>query len=164
MLKKIILFALLLLSFGAFAQDKIAYFSAAEVITAMPEYTQMLDSLKFTENAIHTEAAAMEDEYNRKYEAFMKEGDTLIEAIKIRRMQELRDLEQRFATYSEQSQLQLRQLQEQLLIPIQQKVKDAIQAVGAANNFLYILDTNAVLYVNPTAVNATDLVKKKLGL
>ncbi|MDR1683184.1 MAG: OmpH family outer membrane protein [Candidatus Symbiothrix sp.] len=164
MLKKILLVALLFLPFGAFAQDKIAYCNSSEVILNMPEYKQMQDSLKITQEAIKADIATMEEEYSRKYEAFMKEGENLIETIKIRRMQEIRDLEQRAATYNEQSQQMLQQLYEQLLLPIQQKVKDAIQAVGAENNFLYIVDAATLLYVNPSASNATDLVKKKLDL
>jgi outer membrane protein len=164
MLKKIVLFALLLLPVGAFAQDKIGYFNSAEVIPAMPEYTLMQDSLQKTQNAIRTELATMEDEYTKKYQAFMKEGETLIENIKIRRMQEIQDLEQRAATYGETSQKQLQDLYDQLLAPIQQKVRDAIQAVGNENNFTYIFDAAGLLYVSPTAANATALVKKKLGL
>ncbi|MDR0546446.1 MAG: OmpH family outer membrane protein, partial [Dysgonamonadaceae bacterium] len=130
----------------------------------MPEYTQMQDSLKRTQEAIKADLATMEEEYSRKYEAFMKEGENLIETIKIRRMQELRDLEQRAANYNEQSEQMLRQLYEQLLTPIQQKVKEAIQAVGAENAYTYILDAASLLYIGTTATNATDLVKKKLGL
>jgi len=164
MLKKISLFAFLLLSFGAFAQDKIAYFNVAEVIMAMPEYAQMQDSLKSEEKAIRNEIATMEEEYIRKTEAFIKEKDTLSENIKTRREQELYDLRERAVNYSEQAEGLLRQLQEQLLVPVQQKVRDAIQAVGAENKFMYILDTAALLYVDPNATNATELVKKKLGL
>jgi outer membrane protein len=164
MLKKIVLFALMLLPVGAFAQDKIAYFSSAEVVTVMPEYTQMQDSIQKTQNAIEIELSTMQEEYRKKYDAFMKEGQTLIESIKIRRMQEIEDLGQRASTYREQAEQQLQELYGQLLTPIQQKVRDAVQAVGNDNNFTYILDAAGLLYVSPTAINATPLVKKKLGL
>jgi outer membrane protein len=164
MLKKIVLFALLLLPLGAIAQEKIAYFNSTEVVTVMPEYAQLQDSIQKTQLAIRAELASMEDEYTKKYQAFMIEADTLIETIKVRRMTEIQDLEQRAATYSEQSQEQLKQLYEQMLAPIQQKVRDAIQSVGADNGFTYILDGGSLLYVSQSATNATPLVKKKLGL
>ncbi|KAA6302027.1 MAG: hypothetical protein EZS26_001843 [Candidatus Ordinivivax streblomastigis] len=163
-MKKIVLFALLLLPAGAFAQEKIAYFNSAEIISTMPEYIQMQDSIQKTITAIKAEIATMEDEYSKKYEAFMKEGETLIESIKIRRMQELRDLEQRAATYNESSQQQLQELSRALQAPIYQKINDAIKAVGAENNFTYILDGTTLSYVGPNATDATPLVKTKLGL
>ncbi len=95
----------------------------------------------------------------------MNEGDSLVESIRIRRMQEIQDIDQRAATFNEQSQKQLQQLYEQLISPIQQKVRDAIQTVGAENSFTYILESgNTILYVSPTALDATPLVKKKLGI
>jgi outer membrane protein len=164
MVKKIVLLAFLLIPLGVMAQEKIAYFTSVEVVSAMPEYTQLQDSIEKTQLAIKMELTSMEDEYNKKYQAFMKEAETLIESIRIRRMQEIQDLEQRAATYSEQSKAQLQQLYESMLNPIQQKVRDAIQKVGAENGFTYILDGAGLLYVSPSATNATDLVKKKLGL
>lgn len=165
MFKKIVLFALLLLPIGVFAQEKIAYFNSAEVIMAMPEYTQMQDSLQKTQEAIKAEMSILEEEYSKKYQAFMAESENLVESIKVRRMQEIQDIEQRAANFNEQSQQQLQQLYEKLITPIQQKVKDAIQSVGAENNYTYILEAGAtVLYVSPSAPDATPLVKKKLKL
>ncbi|MDR0682319.1 MAG: OmpH family outer membrane protein [Dysgonamonadaceae bacterium] len=164
MFKKIVLFAILLLPVGTFAQEKIAYFNSAEVITTMPEYTQMQDSIQKTQAAVQSELLILEEEYKKKYEAFMADADKLVETIKVRRMQEIQDIEQRAATFQEQSQKQLQQLYEQLLAPIQQKVREAIQTVGVENNFTYILDAVSLLYYSPSASDATPLVKKKLGI
>lgn len=165
MVRKIVLFALLLLPLGVCAQEKIAYFNSAEVIMVMPEYTQMQDSIQKTQEAIKKEMAVMEEEYSTKYQAFMAEAEGLIESIRVRRMQEIQDIEQKAAKYNEDSQLQLQQLYEKLMAPIQQKVRDALQTVGAENNYAYILEAGAtVLYVNPASPDATPLVKQKLGL
>lgn len=165
MFKKIVLFTLLFIPVSLLAQEKIAYFNSGEVIMAMPEYTQMQDSLQKTQEAFRKEMSSMEDEYSKKYQAFMAEADGLVESIKVRRMQEIQDIEQKASNFNEQSQQQLQQLYEQLMTPIQQKIREAIQTVGAENNYTYILEAGAtVLYVSPTATDATPLVKKKLGL
>ncbi|MDR0542812.1 MAG: OmpH family outer membrane protein [Dysgonamonadaceae bacterium] len=164
MLKKIILFALVLLPLGAFAQEKIAYLSPREVIVIMPQYKQLQDSVQKTQAAIQKELDVLREEYNKKYQAFMNESDGLIESIKIRRMQEIQDLEQRAGVYSEQSQQELLQLQQTLMTPIQQKLQDAVQAVGKANGFTYILNAEVLLYMAPNAIDATPLVQKQLGL
>ena len=48
--------------------------------------------------------------------------------------------------------------------PVNRKIQEAIQAVGAENNFTYILDAAAIMYVNPSAENITQLVKTRLGI
>ncbi|GHT76607.1 hypothetical protein AGMMS50262_15260 [Bacteroidia bacterium] len=165
MSKKIVLFAgLLLFSAGAFAQDKIAYFNSTEVITAMPEFTAMQDSLQKTQNVIEAEMKILEEEYNKKYTAFMSEAEGLVESIKVRRMQEIQDIAARAETFQQQSREQFLQLQEQLLTPIKQKVQDTLKAVGTENNYTYILEIGQVLYFSPSAANATPQVKAKLGL
>jgi len=166
MLKRFVLFALVFVSMGAMAQDvsKIAYFNSGEVIANMPEYIQMQDSLQKEDAAIKAELRGMEEEYGKKYTAFMEEGDALIESIKVRRLQEIRDIEERAATFSQESQQLLQQLQQNLFIPIQQKVRMALEEVGTENGFAYILDAASLLFVNPSSTDATPLVKAKLGL
>ena len=164
MLKKIVLCALIVLPLGAFAQEKIAYFNPSEIFVIMPEFKQMQDSLQKVQAYMQNELVGLRDEYNKKYQAFMNESDGLIESIKIRRMQEIQDLEQRAALYSEQAQQDLMQLQQTLSEPIQKKLRDAVQAVGAANNYLYILEGGSVWYISPNAIDATPLVQKYLKL
>ncbi|MDH8702648.1 outer membrane protein [Dysgonomonadaceae bacterium PH5-43] len=169
MLKKIVLFALLMLPLGAIAQDKIAYLDSEAVMSVMPEVAQMQDSIQKVQEAFKKEMTIMEDEYSKKFEAYMAEAEGLIESIRTRREGELRDIEQRAQAHQEQFQTDLQQLYRQLLAPIQQKVREAIQTVGAENNFTYVLEASAqagsqILYVSPTAVDATPLVKQKLGL
>jgi len=164
MLKKIVLFALLLLPLGAFAQEKIAYFNPQEIYVIMPEFKQMQDSLQRTQLEMEKELKMLQDEHIQKTQALMNESDGLLESTKLRRLQEINGLEERINLTSEQFQQALGQLQQALAIPIQKKVQDAIQAVGAANNFLYILDAAALLYVSPNAVDATQLIQKHLKL
>lgn len=50
------------------------------------------------------------------------------------------------------------------LTPIQDKLKNAIKAVGDEKGYTYILDPQIVLYQGNTAVDATQFVKAKLGI
>jgi outer membrane protein len=164
MLKKIVLLALFALPMSVFAQEKIAFFNSPEVTAAMPESKQMADSLQKIQEAVKSELTILQEEYEKKYKAFMDEGDKLIESIKIRRMQEIKDIEERAGLFQEQSQQRYGETRDALLKPIYDKVRDALQKVGAENNFTYILDAGSLLYVNPSAIDATPLVKQKLGL
>jgi outer membrane protein len=58
-----------------------------------------------------------------------------------------------------------------LIEPVLGKINTAIQEVGKANNFLYILNSDAganttpiLLYVGSEDNNVTDLVLKQLGV
>ena len=56
--------------------------------------------------------------------------------------------------------------QQELLAPIQEKLRAAIKAVGDEKGYTYMLDNNPgiVLYTGNSAIDATPLVKAKLGL
>ena len=166
MLKKIVLLALLLVPMGAIAQQQIAYFTYSEVIMAMPETAAMQDSLMKTQAAIEAELQVLEEEYSKKYTSFMEDFNTLVDAIKTRRQQEIQDIQERAVTFQQQSQQQLQQLQQQLLMPIQQKIQDALNAVATEQNYLYVLEigSGSILYTSPSAPDATPLVMRKLGL
>ena len=164
MLKKIALFALILLPLGAFAQEKIAYFYPSEIFVIMPEYKQMQDSLQKTQVGMQKELEIIREDYVKKYQAFMNESEGLSESIKTRRLEEIQDLEQRASVYSEQFQQELVQLQNALAGAIEQKVRDAVKAVATANHFLYVLDANSLWFISPNAINATSLVQKQLKL
>ena len=60
----------------------------------------------------------------------------------------------------------LARLQEQLMAPIQQKINDAVKAVGQEGNFTFIFpnEQGLLLYTGTDVVNVTALVKTKLGI
>ena len=137
-MKKLIIFLLMMLPLGVFAQEsKIAIVNTQEV---------------------------MQDEYNKKYSDFVAQQDSLTENIKMRRMQELQDMEQRTQNFIQISQQDFQKKQGELFTPIQDKLKNAIKAVGDEKGYTYILDPQIVLYQGNTAVDATQFVKAKLGI
>ena len=111
-----------------------------------------------------SEMQVMEDEYKKKYSDFVAQQDSLTENIKMRRMQELQDMEQRTQNFIQISQQDFQKKQGELFTPIQDKLKNAIKAVGDEKGYTYILDPQIVLYQGNTAVDATQFVKAKLGI
>jgi outer membrane protein len=165
MFKKFILFALLALPAGAFAQEvKIAHVNTQEIFNNMPETSAMETTVANLNQGYTDELKRMEDEYNKKYAEFVEQADSLAESIKVRRMQEVQDLQQRIQTFYQQARQDVQKKQQELLAPIQKKISDAVKAVGDENNFSYIFETGAFLYASPKSTDATQLVKTKLGL
>jgi outer membrane protein len=166
MFKKIVLFALMLVPSMAFAQEsqKIAYFKSFEVISVLPEYTQLQDSLQKQATALQSEFEIMQREYNTKVADFQENQATLIESIKVRRIQEIESARTRIASFQESAQQAQEQLQQTLFTPIQLKVKKAVEEVATENRIAYVLEEGNFLYISPQSLDITPLVKKKLGL
>ena len=135
-----------------------------EVIQAMPEFATMQKQMADMEAKYKNEMQVMQDEYNKKYSDFVAQQDSLTENIKMRRMQELQDMEQRTQNFIQISQQDFQKKQGELFTPIQDKLKNAIKAVGDEKGYTYILDPQIVLYQGNTAVDATQFVKAKLGI
>ena len=164
MFKKIVLFALVMFPVIAFAQDKIAYINYMEVAASMPEYKAMQDSLKRSESSFQAELKSMSDEYTKKLTDYVNQRDSLNESIKVRRQAELEELQQRAENFQQYAAQTQDEMQQRLSMPILDKLQKAITEVGKENNFLYIANAQAFLYVAPQATDATPLVKRKLGI
>jgi len=166
MFKKIVLFALVVFPVIAFAQEnqKIAYVNSMEVLTTMPEYKQMQDSLNKSQTEFQAELKNMSDEYTKKLSDYVNQQDSLNESIKARRQQELQDLQQRAETFQQYAAQQQDAMQQRLSTPIYDKFQKATNEVGKENNFLYIIDSQVLRYSSSGATDATPLIKRKLGI
>jgi len=164
-MKKLIVLLLMILPLGAIAQEvKIAFVKTQEVFMAMPEVSGMEKQMADLNEKYRVELKQMQDEYQKKYSDFVAQQDSLTENIKMRRMQELQDMEQRTQNFIQISQQDFQKKQGELFTPIQDKLKNAIKAVGDEKGYTYILDPQIVLYQGNTAVDATQFVKAKLGI
>ncbi|OAV64271.1 periplasmic chaperone [Bacteroidales bacterium Barb6] len=164
MKKLIILAAVILLPSGVFAQGKIAFVNTQEVLTAMPELSDMEKKMADLNESYKKELELMQGEYDKKYQMYMSQQDSLTENIKLRRMQELQDIQGRMENVYQMAQSDVPKKQEELYQPIQQKMMEAIKSIGTENGFLYILNPAAILFTGTDAVDATPQVKAKLGL
>jgi outer membrane protein len=167
MFKKIVLFALLLIPVMGYAQEqKIAYFKPSEVIPLMPEYTQMMDSLKKSEASLQAELQDMADEYTKKVTAFSEQQATMNESIRTLRLKEIERIKDSTETFQQQAMQIQDDLQKSLFTPIEAKIRKAVEEVGTENHYAYIIngDGGTLLFTAPQSPDATPLVKAKLGL
>lgn len=165
-MKKIIaLMAIMLLPLGAIAQNtKVAYVYAQEVMVIMPEFTEMQNSINALSENYRKELQQMEEEYRRKYTDFVNQQDSLTENIRMRRMQEIQDMETRIQTLVQTGEEEIQAKQQELVRPIQDKLRNAIKAVGDERNYSYIIDPQALLHIGSDVEDATPFVRTKLGL
>lgn len=169
MLKKITLvIALIILPMGLFAQSyKFGHINAQEVVTAMPEFIKAQNDLKALQKRYSDDLKRTQDEFNKKYQEFMQQKDSLPQAIAERRQKELEDMAQRQQQFQQDAESGMQKSQEEMLAPIYQKLDNAIKAVGQAEGVIYIFDMarTPLAYVNESqSLNLTSRVKAKLGI
>ena len=167
MIKKIALFMIALLPLGAMAQSlKIGHVNSQEIIALMPEVETMNTQMKEAQDAWEKELLKSREEYYAKIKAFQDAQATMTESIKQARQSELADMEQRISNLNQAATDDLQKKNQELVAPILDKVKKAMNDVAAENNFTYVFDTTTqtIVYMGPSANDITPLVKKKLNL
>ena len=135
--------------------QKFGHVNAQEVIQAMPEFTKARADIEALTKQYEADLKSMQEELQKKSEAYEKEQATLPANIKQRRETELQDNQQALA--KEQS---------EKMNAITSKVIEAIKAVGQAGGYVYIMDiAGGVPYISTTlSTDVTAEVKSKLGL
>ena len=167
-MKKIIICALCAICgfTTANAQAKFGHVNTQEIIQAMPEFTKAQSEIKTLTEQYETDLKSMQDELQKKADAFDKEQATLPDNIKQRRQQELQDMYQKIQQSYQDNQQALSQAQQEKMQAITTKVLDAIKAVGQAGGYVYVMEMGAgIPYISTTlSTDVTAQVKQKLGL
>lgn len=164
-MKKAIIVALLALPMSVFAQ-KFAHVNSALIVQAMPEYTTAMTDLQNLQKQYEEELQKMQDELKTKGDDFEKNQETMPDAVKQRRQQELQDLYQRLQQYYQTSEQELQKAQAEKMQAITTKVADAIKELGIAGQYVYVMDTSSgIPYISETlSTDITNQVKAKLGI
>jgi len=162
----IVLIIISLISFTTFAQkQKYGYINSDELMKIMPgadtavaqyqQYTQELDTILMT----------MQQELNSKYESFNNNQAKMSDLIKQTKTKELQDLQDRIKSFQTSAQEDLQKKQNELLQPIIDKAKTAIEKVAKANGYTLIIDSRqGILLYAAATEDILPLVKKELGI
>ncbi len=168
MTKKILLTASVLIfviTANATAQSAylVAYVNTIELINAFPEKNRATEKLTTLSNNYKEELQLMQNEYNKKYSDFITYQNSLAENIKLRRMQELNDLENKINEFMKLAQKDIEEQEKILLEPIKERIKEAVRIVGIEQNFtvIYDLADPAIIFITPNAIDANPFVKAK---
>jgi len=167
MIKKILLALAVALPMTAAAQ-KFGTVQLDAVFTAMPESTEMQNTLSEASKKYEAEFQKLQEEVNKLVADFQNiQNDTATpDAIKERRMQEIQDKHNKVEQFRQTATQDLQRQQEQLMAPIQTKINEAVKAVGTEGGYTFIFpqEPALILYQGSTVTDVTPAVKAKLGL
>ncbi len=169
MLKKIALLILMVLPMTIAAQTlKFGHMNSSEIIPSMAEYNKAITELQALEKKYTDESQRSQEEFSKKYQEFqqaMADG-TLPQNIAERRQKELQDMMQRLEAFQQEAQQSMQKAEQDLMVPIYQKLNKAIETVGAAEAMIYVFDLarTPIPYVGAQSIDVTAKVKAQLGI
>ena len=164
LLKKLFVGMLLLLPAVSFGQTKIAHVNSQTLLENLPE----AKTVKAKLDTLQTEYEAQYDELLKEYKMKLLEyqnNPPASAAMKKSKELEIQQLQERIESFEQSAAEDFAKMQEELLTPVHNKVKDAIKAVAKESGYAYVIDTNTagLLYASDSE-DITAKVKAKLGL
>ncbi|MCF6306456.1 MAG: OmpH family outer membrane protein [Flavobacteriaceae bacterium] len=160
------LFVAILLFIGATsfvnAQTKVAHIDTNALAEAMPEMKAAQSQLEKLQKTYDTEIKTLVKEFDTKIKQYEVEAESKTAEENAKRAEEVQSMQQNINAYRQGALEDLQKKQEDLIAPIFEKARTAIQKVGRAQGFQYVLDSSSLLLAE-----GKDLlidVKKELGI
>ena len=164
MKKTLIAIVACLFAFGgtAMAQNNI---KSNELMQIMPGRDSAQTILQAEVTELEQTLKSMQSEAEQRYNDYVANQSGWTELIRQTKQREIQDMGARIQEFQENAQKQLQQREQDLLKPIIDRAKKAIEDVAREGGYTYILDsgTASVLY-SQDSDDIMPQVKKKLGL
>lgn len=147
------------------AQSKVAHINTTQLVDAMPAMKNAQAELEKLQKTYEAEIKTMATEFDNKVKQYRAEADNQTEEENAKRAQEVQTMEQSIRQYQGQAQQDLQKKEAELLKPIFEQAKAAINRVAKAQGIQYVLDSTQGSGV--IVADGKDLmadVKKELGI
>lgn len=143
---------------------KIAHINTMEILNAMSEYTEAEASLRTYRVELENDLKAMYSEYQKKLKEFEASQNTMSDLMKRTKQNELVDFQNRIIQFQENVEKDYELKKTELLEPVMKKLQVAISDVTKENGYSFVFDINNIITTGDNAIDATNLVKTKLGI
>ena len=155
---------LMFVGFIGFAQSKVAHIDSQALISEMPEVIEAQAQIEKLQKTYQVEYDASLKELQTKMQNYEAEAENKTDVINQARQKELQGMELNLRQYQQTAAQDIQQKQADLLRPLIEKARAAIQKVAREQGFEYVIDATPggalILY------DGKDLmadVKKELG-
>ncbi len=163
------LFIALALTIGATAftsaQTRVAHSATRELVETMPAYKDAMSQLQKLEKTYDAEIKDMLTEAQNTMQRYQSEAETVTEEENAKRASELQATERRIQEHSQRARQELQKKENDLIRPVIEKAREAIQKVAREQGFDYVLDSTTGTGV--ILADGKDLmadVKAELGM
>ncbi len=164
-MKKILILLLIMAPMSLFAQ-KFGYVNAPAIAQVMPEFTKAQNELQTLQKQYADEYERLRTELEKKGVEFEQLKDSLPASILQRRERDLQELYTRLQQYEQESYQNLQQAQNTKIAEVNNKLQEAIQAVGREGGYICVFDiASGIPFISETLCENLDAkVKAKLGI
>lgn len=154
-----------LFSVNAMAQSKVGHINAQALIEAMPEAQTAQKSLQQYAEELDKDGKGLIDEYQKKLKEFDEKASTMTDNMKEIKGKEIQTAQKNIQDYQESAQQKIEAKRQEILKPIYDKARKAIEDVAKEKGYGYVIDSSVgVLLVSPAGDDLSAAVKTKLGI
>lgn len=169
LLKYILIASITVLTTLTAGAQKIGYVNSANLLEMMPKVKEAESNLETLSKQLQAKGQKMMEDFQVKYQELERRAQAGDIAPKEQEAQVavLKEEENKILAFEQDMQTQLATKRDELLKPILDDIRNAIQAVAKENSYTYIFDGSpgvGVLLYADEATNVTNLVKAKLGI
>ena len=158
------LFLLLLVTVSVTAQSKIAHIDSQSLISEMPEVKEAQAQLEKLQKTYATEIDASMKEYQTKLQTYSADAQNQTDVTNQARQKELAGMEQNIQQYQQTASQDIQKKQADLLKPLIEKARAAIQKVARGLGYDYVIDgTQGGSLILSDGKDLIEDVKKELG-
>ncbi|MFH1319789.1 MAG: OmpH family outer membrane protein [Bacteroidota bacterium] len=145
--------------------SKFGHINSNDLLALMPDREKAAKEIENFSKELENQLRIMSGEYESKLQDYQSKESLMTEPIKQTKLKEIMDLEQRIREFQQTAQESLQKKENELLTPIINKAKKAIDEVAKEKGYTYIFDSGVgvILYVEDKN-DILPLVKNKLGL
>ncbi len=147
------------------AQSKVAHVASQELVETMPSYKEAMGQLEKLQKTYDAEIRDMMTEAQKTMQRYESEAATKTDEENSKRAQELQGTQRRIQEHGQKAQQDLQKKELDLLKPVYEKARVAIQKVARAKGYDYVLDSsNGAGVIMADGFNLMPDVKKELGM
>jgi outer membrane protein len=123
------------------AQSKVAHINTQELVTSMPETKAAQAELDKLRKTYQADLQTMQTELENKIKQYDAEAASQTDEENSKRVQEVQGMQQSIQQYGGQAQQDMQKKELDLLKPITERARIAIQKVAREQGFQYVLDS-----------------------
>ncbi len=164
---KLTLAVIFMMSATTLFAQKFGRINTQEIITLMPEFKEMQTNMEAYAKTLSDQAEAINVEFRNKLQEFQQNLNTYPESVRDLKQKDLQQLQARSEEFQQIAAEDYQKKQNELLAPIVEKARNAINKVASAEAYTAIFDvsTGSLAYFNETTLtDISPAVKKELGI
>ena len=144
--------------------QKFGHLDTQEILRSLPEVAAAEQQLQKLQAEFEEQIETMMMELQTKQTEFQEKGSTWPSAIRQQKELEYSQLAQGLQDFQMSAENEIAQKQQELFLPIDKKLQEAIKAVGEEHGFIYIFSSNIGVTLYEGGEDVSGLVKTKLGI